>query len=180
MAHPPFTLLGDAVWLDFVNSSRGRIPSPPDLLPDPESYGRWARAQNLEPEDGSSFPLVRVFRDHLTALAEALHAGLQPPGGAVAAVNSHLARCPGSHQLTRISGGWRLLFAPGRPLRALEAIARSAATTLADPATSVRRCAGDTCSLFFADGSPVRGRRWCDEAVCGQGARVERRRGLLR
>jgi predicted RNA-binding Zn ribbon-like protein len=180
MAHPEFTLLGDAVWLDFVNSSRGRMPSPPDLLPDADAYGRWSRAQNLEPEDEASFPLVRGFRDHLTAIAEALHAGLQPPGSAVSAVNTLLARCSGSHQLTRVSGGWRLRFAPGRPLRALEAIARSAAATLADPATAVRRCAGETCSLFFTDATPGRGRLWCDAAVCGQGARIERRRGLLR
>jgi predicted RNA-binding Zn ribbon-like protein len=180
MTHPEFTLLGDAVWLDFVNSSRGRTPAPPDLLPDAEAYARWSRAQNLEPEDETSFPLVHAFRDHLTAIAEALHAGQRPPGSAVAAINSHLARCAGNHQLTRVSGGWRLRFAPGRPLRALEAIARSAAATLADPAMSVRRCAGETCSLFFADGTPGRGRLWCDAAVCGQGARVERRRGLLR
>jgi predicted RNA-binding Zn ribbon-like protein len=180
MADSEFTLLGDAVWLDFVNSSRGRTLSPPDLLRDADAYGRWSRAQNLDPEDGASFALVRPFRGQLTAIAEALHAGLQPPGGAIAALNSQLARCTGSTQLTRIGGGWRLRFAPSRPLRALEAIARSAAATLADPAMAVRRCAGDCCSLFFADDSPSQERRWCDAATCGRGARVERRRGLLR
>ena len=34
MALEEFILLGDALWLDFVNSARGRIASPPDLLPD--------------------------------------------------------------------------------------------------------------------------------------------------
>jgi predicted RNA-binding Zn ribbon-like protein len=180
MTHPEFTLLGDAVWLDFVNSSRGRTPSPPDLLPDPEAYSRWSLAQQLDPADGAPFDLVRSFRDHLTAVAEALHAGLQPPGGAIAAINAQLARCTGSHQLTRIGGGWRLRFAPSRSMLALEAIARSAAATLADPATFVRKCAGGSCSLFFADDSPAQGRRWCDVNACGQGTRVERRRGLLR
>lgn len=180
MGHPEFTLLGDAVWLDFINSARGRTPSPPDRLPDAEAYGRWSRAQQLDPDDDASFALVRNFREQLTAIAEALHAGLQPPGGAIGALNAQLARCTGSHQLTRIGGGWRLRFAPSRPLRALEAIARSAAATLADPAAVVRRCAGESCSLFFVDGSPAQGRRWCDPVLCGQGARVERRRGLLR
>ncbi len=108
------------------------------------------------------------FGTSLTALAEALHAGVQPPGGAVAAINAQLARCPGSHQLTRVSGGWRLRFAPTRPLHALEAIAQSAAATLADPCHCVRRCAGETCSLFFTDDSPIQGRRWCDAVVCGR------------
>ena len=34
MSESEFTLLGDAVWLDFVNTARGRVSSPPDLLPD--------------------------------------------------------------------------------------------------------------------------------------------------
>jgi predicted RNA-binding Zn ribbon-like protein len=180
MAHPEFTLLGDAVWLDFINSSRGRTFSPPDLLPDAEAYGRWSRALHLDPDDGASFTLVRAFREQLTAVAEALHAGIQPPGIAIAAINSQLARCAGSHQLTRIGGSWRLRFAPSRSLSAIEAIARSAAATLADPATMVRRCAGETCSLFFADDTQTQGRRWCDPMLCGQNGRVERRRGLLR
>jgi predicted RNA-binding Zn ribbon-like protein len=180
MATPEFTLLGDAVWLDFVNSARGRDLSAPDLLPDAHAYARWSMVHRLEPGPEGGFALVRTFRDHLTELAEALAAGLHAPGGAVAAINSQLDRCTGRHQLTRVNGRWRLHFAPARPLQALEAIARSAAATLADQAALVRRCAGDTCSLFFTDATPTQSRRWCDATVCGRGARIERRRGMLR
>ncbi len=180
MATPEFTLLGDAAWLDFVNSARGRDPSPPDLLPDADAYVRWTLAQQLEPEPEIAFHLVRAFREQLTRLAEALHLGLTPPASAVGAINVRLAECSGSHQLTRVNGSWRLRFAPARPLRALHAVARSAAATLADPATIVRQCAGATCSLFFIDQTPSQSRRWCDPALCGRASRVERRRGLLR
>ena len=180
MAIPEFTLLGDAVWLDFVNSARGRDPAPPDLLPNPDAYTRWSLAQQLEPGADVAFALVRSFRDQLTQLAEARAAGLHPPTGVVAAINALLDGCPGRHQLTRVNGSWRLSFAPARPPRALEAIARSAAATLADPAAIVRRCAGENCSLFFADTTPTQSRHWCDPAVCGLGGRVERRRGMLR
>jgi predicted RNA-binding Zn ribbon-like protein len=180
MTTPEFTLLGDAVWLDFVNSARGRDPSPPDLLPDTDAYTRWSLLHQLEPGAEVTFPLVRTFRDHLTQLAEALAAGLHAPGGAVAAINLQLDRCTGRHQLTRVNGHWRLGFAPARPLRALEAVARSAAATLADRTTMVRRCAGETCTLFFTDSTPTQSRRWCDPTVCGRGAVVERRRGMLR
>jgi predicted RNA-binding Zn ribbon-like protein len=181
MAHPEFTLLGDAVWLDFVNSARGRTLSPPDLLPDAAAFTRWAHAQRLMQLDGGvAYPAIREFRRQLTVLAEALDADLQPPAGAIAAINSILAGSTGSHRLTRVSGEWQLQFAPVRPLAPLEAIARSAATTLADPAVVVRRCTGDTCSLFFADSSPNRSRRWCTAAICGTTVRVERRRGPLR
>lgn len=180
MTTSEFTLLGDAVWLDFVNSARGREPATPDLLPDADAYARWSLAQQLDPGSDLPFAQVRAFRDQLTQLAEALHAGLQPPSAAITAINAHLARCAGSHQLTRVNGGWRLRFAPTRPLRALEAIARSAAATLADQAATVRRCAGATCSLFFTDPTPHGSRRWCDPAVCGANGRVERRRGNSR
>jgi predicted RNA-binding Zn ribbon-like protein len=181
MAHPEFTLLGDALWLDFVNSNRGRIPAPPDLLPDAAAFTRWTHAQRLMQLDGDApYPIIHEFRHQLTGLAEALVADLQPPAGATAAINVVLAGNIGSHRLTRVGGEWHLQFAPTRALTPLEAIARSAATTLADPAVVVRRCAGETCSLFFADSSPSRSRRWCTDAICGTTLRVERRRGPLR
>lgn len=180
MTTPEFTLLGDAVWLDFVNTTRGRQPTPPDLLPDLDAYLRWSVAHHLQPGADVAFTLVRTFRDQLTQLAEALHAGLHPPAAAIAAINTQLARSQGRHQLTRVNGSWRLRFAPVRPLPALEAIARSAAVTLADSTAIVRRCAGATCSLFFTDDTPNGSRRWCDPAVCGGNGRVERRRGIAR
>jgi predicted RNA-binding Zn ribbon-like protein len=181
MDQPEFTLLGDAVWLDFVNSALGRTPNSPDLLPDAAAFARWAHAQRLLQLDrGPSYRAVCDLRTRLTALAEALHAGLQPPAGAIAAINDLLSECPGSHRLVRVAGEWRLQFAPARPLTALEAIARSAAATLADRSVLVRRCAGETCSLFFADPSPTHSRRWCCAAACGANLRVERRRGLHR
>jgi predicted RNA-binding Zn ribbon-like protein len=175
-----FTLLGDAVWLDFVNSALGRTPNPPDLLPDAAAFARWAVAQRLLQLDrGPPYEAVRALRARLTALAEALHAGLQPPAGPIAAINELLAGCTGSHRLVRVSGEWRVQFAPLRPLAPLEAIARSAAATLADRSVVVRRCAGETCTLFFTDSSPTHSRRWCSPDACGANLRVERRRGLL-
>ena len=181
MEHAEFTLLGDAVWLDFVNSALGRTPNPPDLLPDAAAFARWAVTQRLLQIDyGPPFEAVRALRARLTDLAEALHAGQQPPAGSVAAINELLAGSAGTHRLVRVSGEWHLQFAPSRPLSPLEAIARSAAATLADRSAAVRRCAGEGCSLFFVDSSPTRSRRWCSSSACGANLRVERRRGLIR
>jgi predicted RNA-binding Zn ribbon-like protein len=181
MSDSEFLLLGDAVWLDFVNSARGRDPSPPDLLPDIAAFGRWARILRLDPgEDRDSLGMVNRFRADLTELAEALDRGLAPPAGVVAAMNRILSRSIGRHQLTRVSGAWQLRFAPARPLAALEAVARSAAQTLADSVVRVRQCAGATCSLFFLDATPNGSRRWCCPVACGRAAWVERRRGPVR
>lgn len=181
MAIDEFFLLGDAVWLDFVNTSRGRVAPPPDLLPDFDAWHRWTLTRKLDPgSDPSRFPDIRRVRDHLTALAEALHADRPPPGGAIAAMNELLAHRAGSQHLTRVGGDWRLHFAPTQSPTALETIARSAAGSLADRLVRVRRCAGPRCSLFFTDDSPTGSRHWCDRQVCGRDMVVERRRGLLR
>jgi predicted RNA-binding Zn ribbon-like protein len=164
-----------------VNTARGRTPSPPDLLPDEAAIARWAEAQSLY-LDGERPCLSDALdlRERLTALAEALNSGLQPPAGSITAINYHLAREGGCHQLTRTGGEWQLRFAPSRRPNVLQAIAQSAAATLANPLLFVRRCAGQGCSLFFTDNSPNQSRRWCCASVCGREVRVERRRGLLR
>jgi predicted RNA-binding Zn ribbon-like protein len=180
-ATPEFTFLGDAIWLDFVNTARGRTPSAPDLLPDEPAILRWAQAQRLylDGERASRLETLRL-RERLTHLAEALDAGMQPPAGSIAVINQYLAQGHGCHQLTRTAGEWELRFAPARRPLLLQAIAQSAAATLADPLLLVRRCAGESCSLFFIDNSSNQSRRWCSESLCGREVRIERRRGLLR
>jgi predicted RNA-binding Zn ribbon-like protein len=173
--------LGDTIWLEFVNTARGRTLSPPDLLSDAAAVVRWARAQDLhvDPEPPSLADTLHL-RDRLTLLAEALDSGLQPPSASITAINQLLARESGCHQLVRTSGEWQLRFAPLRRPPLLQAIAQSAAATLASSAFLVRRCAGETCSLFFTDLSPNQSRRWCSLSECGREIRIERRRGLLR
>jgi predicted RNA-binding Zn ribbon-like protein len=181
MSQTEFTILGDAIWLDFINTARGRTIPPPDLFPDEAALLRWVATQSLY-LDGASPPLDSALRlrERLTVLAEALHQGLQPPAGSIAAINEQLALGDGCHQLIRVGGEWQLRFAPARRPTVLEAIAHSAAATLAEPTLFVRRCAGESCSLFFTDDSPNQSRRWCSATVCGREVRVERRRGLLR
>jgi predicted RNA-binding Zn ribbon-like protein len=181
MSDIDFTLLGDAIWLDFVNTARGRIDPAPDLLPDPEAMARWTLALRLHLDgDVPRLEDALRLRERLTDLAEALHQKVQPPASAIEAINEHLAQGQGCHQLTRVSGAWQLRFSPVQRPAVLQAIARSAAASLADPLLSVRRCAGAGCSLFFTDDSSNQSRLWCNAAICGRDIRVERRRGLLR
>lgn len=181
MALEEFILLGDALWLDFVNSARGRTVPPPDRLPDADAWTHWSSLQQLD-HAGEPVPLAQVleFRTRLTELADVLHDGRVPSSRVIVALNQQLGIGAGRQQLTRVSGDWRLQFAPFRAPNALEAIARSAATTLADPRVAIRRCAAESCSLFLTDDSPTGSRRWCDAEVCGRHNRIERRRSALR
>lgn len=180
MPDPEFLLLGDAVWLDFVNTARGRGPRI-DRLPDVAAYHRWTKACKLRSDaEARDFALVRRFRSRLTTLAEALAADGPAPTACISTINGLLRSAGGRQQLTRHSGNWTLRFAPDAPPTSLVAVAHSAAVSLADPVLRIRKCAGGACTLFFADGTAAQQRRWCVDETCGSGAWVERRRGTLR
>jgi predicted RNA-binding Zn ribbon-like protein len=176
MPDPEFLLLGDALWLEFVNTVA--IPAGgTDALPDPAAYLRWTKAVRVEPPaDAVAFQHAHGFRSRLLELARALDGHRKPPPMTIEAINTRLLTLEGRRQLVRIGGAWRLQFAPSRPPTALEAIALSAAETLANPVAVVRHCANPDCRLFFADESPAQERRWCSRSRCGQRGRIERRR----
>lgn len=175
-ASQPFIILGDAIWLDFVNTARGTGPVG-DRLTDDNAYLLWCRLEKLPPDD-PPHPLTELleFRDRLTSLARAISAERQAPASSIHAINAILAQGSGYHQLTRVQGTWRTVFTPLGTATALDAIARSAAVTLSDPEAIVRQCSGTACTLYFVDSSPNHSRRWCSSATCGKQMRVERRR----
>ena len=177
MPDPEFLLLGDALWLDFVNTAV-TPPGPQDLIPDAAAYHRWTKALKLASDgDRGRLPEILRVRDRLLALARALDAERQPPASAIQTINRILAGTEGSEQLVRVNGAWRTHFRARRPPAALDAIVASAAATLADPLARVRRCAGEDCLLYFCDQSPAQSRTWCSFARCGRRMRLERRRG---
>jgi predicted RNA-binding Zn ribbon-like protein len=179
MPDPEFILLGDALWLDFVNTGQGRTPDAPDRLPDIAAYHRWAKAQKLS-SDANIIPVGKLLdlRTTLTGLAGVLASGRQAPSSAVEVINEFLAHAAGYFQLIRTQGKWHVQFAPGHSTHATDAIILSAARSLADTSKKVHRCMGDTCSLFFTDDNASDSRRWCSIEACGAKNRVERRRSL--
>ena len=180
MADPEFTFLGDAVWLDFVNTGNGSDAGPGDRLPDAAAFHRWIRARKLRDDHEPDLEAAHAFRACLRELAVALDGGRRPPTSAIAAINAVLRESTGREQLTRNGGEWELHFAADEPPGALAAVARSAAASLVDPLVRIRACPGLGCTLFFADASPAQSRRWCSPERCGQGMWVERRRSAVR
>ncbi len=170
-----FVLLGDALWLDLLNTARGRSPEPRDLLPDEASWMAWCDAVQLR-GTAAEFPAALALRKHLTDIATALARGTPPPSSGIRALNERLGTITGTQQLVRVAGQWQLPFMPQAPPGCLASIARSAAESLALPEAQVRLCAGMTCSLFLLDRSPQLTRQWCSPEHCGRGMRVERRR----
>ena len=175
MPDPEFLLLGDALWLEFVNTMAA--PERAEGLADAAAYLRWTKAVRVgPPADSTAFEDALRFRDQLRNLARAMASSRTPPPSVVEAINTRLAGLEGCEQLIRVGGSWRLKFAPARPPSAVEAIARSAADALANPLAIVRVCANPECGLFLMDDSPSQGRRWCSRTRCGPRGRIERRR----
>lgn len=170
-----FVLLGDALWLDLLNTARGRQPEPVDRLGTEARWLAWCDAVRL-PGTRADFPAALVLRNHLTDVATALARGAPPPSSGIRALNTELSRIPGTEQLVRVAGRWQLPFLPQAAPGCIASIARSAAESLSLSHSQVRVCAGPTCSLFLLDRSPQLTRRWCSPLHCGRGMRVERRR----
>jgi predicted RNA-binding Zn ribbon-like protein len=176
VADPDFLLLGDALWLDFVNTA-ATSAGVSDTLPDPGAWLRWTKAVRVEsPASAHGFEDALRFRTRLLALARSLDQRQSPPPSMIETINVRLAALEGRQQLVRVSGSWRMRFAPGRPPTALEAIAGSVAETLSNPLAAVRQCTNPECGLFFVDESPNQSRRWCSRSRCGLTGGVERRR----
>jgi len=179
VSDPEFILLGDAVWIDFINTARGREVNTPDGLGDAAAYHRWTKAEKLASDaDDLPFEQVLAFRARLLTVAGALSEDRQPPAPAVHDINRILSRTAGHQQLTRVGGSWQLGFAPLRTATALEAIAGSAALTLSDPAVRVHSCQAEPCSLYFVDRSLGHGRTWCSAEPGAHAVRIDRRRAL--
>jgi predicted RNA-binding Zn ribbon-like protein len=177
MADPEFLILGDALWLDFVNTAEGRGPEDHDRLPDRAAYHRWAKAQKLASDaDSVAFDRILHLRTTLGSLAAVLASGRQAPSSAIELLNDFLAEAEGTLRLTRTRGKWQTGFTPRDQASASDAIAHSAALTLVASGKQVRRCAGEGCTLFFLDDGSSPARRWCSTDVCGARNRVDRRR----
>ncbi len=117
MREERFILLGDAVWLDFVNTARGREPNPPDRLPALARMGRMAGRPAASPGHGTVRRRPRPA-DAPHRPRRALATSQPSPSASVRAINALLASVPGGQQLVRVAGQWQLTFAPDRASRA--------------------------------------------------------------
>jgi predicted RNA-binding Zn ribbon-like protein len=186
-----FTFVAGRLCLDFVNTEVGQGGRGSDPLASFPNLVRWARAAAaLDPAeaefvlerwtDGAevedALAAARALRRQLRAVAQQLVAGdLRVLPESLELTNQALRSRPGYLQLERSGGEWaaRWKVPLRRPDDVLWRIARSAAALFTDddPAL-VRRCARESCGLFFYDTTKNHRKRFCRMEVCGAAARA--------
>jgi predicted RNA-binding Zn ribbon-like protein len=191
---PPFVLIGERLWLDFVNTDDVRRGARVDLLRDFEALVRFLdavavldpersqgmRRRALQQPAGAAAALVdaRRVRAALRALAERGANSERIRGDALAEINRVLGRSAGTRRVeSRADGSFARAFVPVGDAFAglIIPIVESAADALiAGELARVRRCSDPRCSRVFFDGTRNARRRWCDMATCGNRAKAAR------
>ena len=187
-----FLFLGNALWIDFLNTELHDGTRGYDLLPDVGELLRWgtesgaltAAAGRLAADQPAaaarrSFARAIELRAGLRAAALRMVKGGSPPRAAIQKANQVLLEHP---RYTRISGRgaeWRSDAHDANPGVGLVAarVAEDFAQFLArESPASVRQCAQPPCKLLFHDTSRTQARRWCSMKLCGNRTKVARHR----
>jgi predicted RNA-binding Zn ribbon-like protein len=174
----PFLFLGNALWLDFVNTEIISGGERADLLRSEADLWAWlAQAGALETGNGPSetdgerlLGRARDLRTSLRSMADQVTRGDSVSEEVVEAINGVLRLRQGNMQLCRDGDIWRQEFRSEDTGgdTALLPVAQSAAELLsAGEWRLVRRCEGPKCILYFYDTSKNHKRRWCSMAGCG-------------
>ena len=172
-----FPFLGNALWVDFLNTE----PALPgggrsDLIVTPEAFRSWAcAAGELAPGDRfqpgpREMEEARRFRAILREGAQSLLDGHAPPKATVNAVNEMLARSPLVMSLVEKGTGWGLTEHSmiGEATALLGRVAADFACTLVSGRPDrLRQCEHPGCVMLFIDTSKNGKRRWCSMETCG-------------
>jgi predicted RNA-binding Zn ribbon-like protein len=189
-SEPRFPLIGNALWLDLVNTEPMQRGQRVDLLGNFEDLVDWLEASGAvtaeagrrakQRWDGTgqgnlAFREAIRLREVLRRTAERLAGGKSADEVTVTAINKVLASRPvfpqlareGKHYVTRLEP-----LSDAAP-HLLVPVAESAAWLLEHGDRSLlRRCENPDCVLFFYDTTKNKRRRWCSMDTCGSRAKA--------
>lgn len=170
-----FTFDSGRLCLDFLAAVSDRHGQALERWPTPRHLAAWCVAAGLLDRPPAVSPAqlaeAKGLRDSVFRVVQAARAGSRPAPADIAAVNEWAARPPLIPKLSADgrSAGWH---ADDRVAAVLGAVARDAIDLVTGPVIGrVRECAGDACSMLFADLSRPGKRQWCAMARCGNRAK---------
>jgi predicted RNA-binding Zn ribbon-like protein len=185
-----FILLGNYLWLDFINTLIARDGQPVDFLSRFDDLIGWlGQTRVLDAEQSKAIirnwsedreaekvlERAREFRAGLRHMAEKIVKGKAVPQTAVDQINELLQYQAGHGALRRVKGGFEKQFQSEfrEPIHLLWPVAESACDLLAYGDLSlIKKCENVACVLFFYDTTKNHSRRWCRMSACGNRMKV--------
>jgi len=191
---PPAILVGNARGLDFLNSVATPIDTPVDWIDNGEGLLSWLEQAQFVPAEAVKSIRAQALPGELDTVADQARSLREWFRGFV---RQHKGRPLTAHALEQLGPLNRLLerdetFARvvlrpggrkepfqlqlGRRWRTPEALLLPIGEALAqlvctEDFSNVKACEGNPCTLFFADHTRGRARRWCSMAICGNRAK---------
>ena len=191
---PPAVFVGGALGLDFLNSIATPVDTPIDWIDDGEGLLNWLEQAQLVPAEALDSIRAHALPGELDKVADQArnlrewfrgfvrqHKGRPLTAEAFAELeplNRLLERDETFSQIIPLRAGgngpfqlqtvrrWRTPEALLLPIG--EALAQ---LVCAEDFSNVKACEGHPCTLFFADHTRGRARRWCSMAICGNRAK---------
>lgn len=195
-ARPPFTWIGGALCLDFVNTVTWLAPGEfaNERFRTSADVADWAQAAGLPvtahgPEhdpttDEQTLKTARELRLHLHRVLIHVAEGTKPDVHEVDRVNEWTRWAVAQTRLEPRgrNESWHWIAAAETPPTDASPvpfglIVHSAADLLRSPEiSSLRLCANERCGWLFLDRSRKQNRRWCEMRECGARAKARRYR----
>jgi predicted RNA-binding Zn ribbon-like protein len=199
---PPAIFIADSLGLDFLNSIATPVDTPVDWIDSGDGLLKWLAQAKLVPADVLDELKARAMPGELDKVADQTralrewfrgfvrkHMGRPLTSKALhelAPLNRLLERDEAFCQISRhhYGDGARLELRMMRRWRSPEYLLLPIGEVLAkfvceQDFADVKACEGHSCTLFFADRTRRRTRRWCSMAVCGNRAKQAAHRDRL-
>jgi predicted RNA-binding Zn ribbon-like protein len=170
-----FTLIGEPLAIDLVNTEKLAHTPPSELLADEEAnLAFWELQRHRLPAYSAAPGLERVrpLRSAIRSLAESRLAARAGERWAIDVINGYASAAPSN---PRLSGDWTtaIEWHSSDADAILGAVARSAIDLFTGPQSArLHTCAADDCSMLFVATNAKR--QWCTAAGCGNRQRVAR------
>ena len=199
----PAIFIADSLGLDFLNSIATPVDTPVDWLDSGDGLLRWLAQAKLVPADALDELKARAMPGELDKVADQARALREWFRGFVrehmgrpltpralhelAPLNRLLERDEAFSQISRHRNGdaGHLELRMMRRWRSPESLLLPIGEALAkfvceEDFANVKACEGHSCTLFFADHTRRRARRWCSMAICGNRAKQAAHRDRLK
>jgi predicted RNA-binding Zn ribbon-like protein len=199
----PAFFIADALGLDFLNSIATPVDTPVDWIDDGEGLLNWLEQAGLVPADALRSIRAQALpgeldkvADQARSLREWFRGFVRAHKGRPLTAKSLAELEPLNRLLERDDAFKRITAAPKgekptlqlqktRRWRTPEALLAPIGEALAqfvctEDFLDVKACEGHACTMYFADHTRGRARRWCTMALCGNRAKQAAHRQRLK